>query len=260
VADIWSLDGRVALVTGATAGLGQEIARTLAAEGVRVAVHGRSEANAIAVVNEIAAAGGTATPVMADLAGGADVLLGLVQAVEDDLGPISLLVNNAADQRQTPLGQESMSVWRELLEVNLLAVAELTRLVCTRATALDGVCVVNVASVEALAPFPNHSAYAASKAALVSLTAAAAVEFAPARVNAVAAGLIERDGLAEAWPLGHGWWTSAAPLGRPVTAVEVASSVLFLSSPRASGITGVTVPVDAGWASAARTTWGASHG
>lgn len=249
------LDGRVALVTGAGAGLGAVLARAFADEGAVVAAHGRSLDSTAAVVAEIERNGGRAVPVGGDLAGGEEVLARIVDQVHERLGPVGILVNNAADQRLAPLSEPGLDLWRDQFEVNLLAVAALTRLVCTRAPDRAAVSVVNISSVEGLAPFPDHAGYAASKAALISLTASAAAEFAPARVNGIAAGLIDRPGLAEAWPSGHGWWGSVTPLGRPVTAREVAAAVVFLASAAASGITGATLPVDSGWSSSARTTW-----
>jgi NAD(P)-dependent dehydrogenase (short-subunit alcohol dehydrogenase family) len=115
--------------------------------------------------------------------------------------------------------------------------------------------VVLIGSVEGLAPFPGHSAYAASKAAVQSLTASLATELAPTRVNAVLPGLIDREGLAQAWPAGWDWWCATAPLGRPVHAEEVAAAVVFLASLESSGITGASLVVDAGWSSSARAPW-----
>lgn len=249
------LDDQVVLITGAGAGLGAVLARSFAEEGAAVAAHGRSIDSTAGVVADIEAGGGRVIPVAGDLAGGEGVLTSIVDQVQDRLGPVSVLVNNAADQRRTPLAEPGLDVWREQFEVNLLAVAALTRLVCTRSPDRSEVAVVNVSSVEGLAPFPDHAGYAASKAALISLTASAAGEFAPARVNAIAAGLIDRPGLAEAWPIGHRWWGSVAPAGRPVTAQEVAAVAVFLASPAASGVTGATLPVDGGWSSSPRTGW-----
>lgn len=255
MASAGSLDGRVALVTGAGAGLGAVLARAFAEEGAVVAAHGRSLDSTAAVVAEIEGSGGQAISVTGDLAGGEDVLAGLVDQAQEQVGPVEVLINNAADQRLAPLSEPGLDLWREQFEVNLLAVAALTRLVCTRVPDRAAASVVNISSVEGLAPFPDHAAYAASKAALLSLTASTASQFAPARVNAIAAGLIDRQGLADSWPTGYHWWGSVTPLGRPVTPQEVAAAAVFLASAAASGITGVTVPVDAGWSSSARTTW-----
>lgn len=256
MAEAGVLSSRTALVTGATSGLGREIALTLAKQGARVALHGRRRRDVEPMVAEVLGAGGTAIGVVADLDDASFAATSLVEQVEAGLGPIDLLVNCAADQRRDDGAAGSLELWRQILEVNLLAAVELTRLVCQRSTRRHDVTVVNVASVEAIAPFPGHAAYAASKAALVSFTAAAAGELAPARVNAVLPGLMERPGLSEDWPDGVGWWSAVAPLGRPVTTQEVAAVVTFLSSPFASGVTGVTLPVDGGWAASPRMSTG----
>ena len=111
-----------------------------------------------------------------------------------------------------------------------------------------GNAIVNITSVEAQFPFPNHSLYASSKAALTRYTELAAIELAAlgVRCNAVAPGLIERDGLAQSWPEGLIKWNEKSPFKRPVTSLEVAKTVLFLLSNEASGITGISVIVDGG--------------
>ena len=113
--------------------------------------------------------------------------------------------------------------------------------------------VVVVGSIEGLRPAPTHTPYAVAKAALHHLTAAAAAELGARgiRVVAVAPGLVDREGLEEAWPEGVERCRRASALGRPVTAREVAATIAFLASPAASGITGTTVTIDAGWSATA---------
>jgi len=117
----------------------------------------------------------------------------------------------------------------------------------------EGGVVVVVGSIEGLRPTSTHTPYAVAKAALHHLTAAAAAELGARgiRVVAVAPGLVDRAGLAQAWPEGVERWRRATALGRPVTAREVAATIAFLASPEASGITGTTVTVDAGWSAGA---------
>lgn len=243
---------RTALVTGSSRGLGRAIAAEFAAAGLAVGVHGRSAADVDASVAEIRRAGGTAEPLVADLSDPGRGPAALMSQAHSALGEIDVLVNNAADQRSAPLPDSDATLWVSMLEANVVAAAELTRLLMASHSDRARVSVVNVASVEALVAFPNHAVYAASKAAMVSFTAAAAVEYAPARVNAVAPGLVARAGLADEWPDGYAWWCRTAPLGRPVAPQEVAAVVHFLCGPAAAGVTGTCVPVDAGWSASAR--------
>jgi NAD(P)-dependent dehydrogenase (short-subunit alcohol dehydrogenase family) len=255
VADL-PLDGCVALVTGSTRGLGRVIVEDLVARGARVVVHGRTREAAADIAHQV----GAALAVAGDLSQGPDAAAAVVAEVEEGLGPVALLVNNAADQGATSLADAGPEAWRGIVDVTLLAAVELTRLVCRPGPGSAATSVVNIASVEAFAPFPGHAAYAASKAALVSFTASAALAYAPVRVNAVAPGLVDRPGLAEQWPEGFDWWGRTTALGRPVQAREVAAAVAFLLSPDASGITGATLPVDGGWTSSARAAWGHRDG
>jgi NAD(P)-dependent dehydrogenase (short-subunit alcohol dehydrogenase family) len=107
--------------------------------------------------------------------------------------------------------------------------------------------IINIASVEGFVPFPGHAHYAAAKAAVLSFTKSMASDLGPQgiRVNAIAPGLIDRPGLADDWPAGVQWWSRTAPLGRPVTAIEVAQVARHIA--RAEGMMGAVVPVDGGW-------------
>ena len=242
----------IALVTGATGSLGMVIARRLAEEGAAVAVHGRDATAVSVVVDGLSADGHRVAGFTADLGQGPDGCARLLDDVTGELGQVTVLVNNAANQEATVLTEPVGDVWRRIAETNILAAAELTRLV---ARSSPDARIVQIASVEGLVPFPGHAAYAASKAALLSLTAAMAAELAPARVNAVLPGLIDRPGLPEQWPAGYDWWCDTAPLGRPVSAEEVVAAVIFLASRESSGVTGAQLVVDNGWSASARTAW-----
>jgi len=246
-------ESKVVLVTGASGHLGSAIARTSAQAGWAVAVHYRSSAQAAEqLVAEIAGRGGSAHAFGADLGSDAAPAGALVEAVTAHFGRLDALVNNSADQSPVPLPDLTDSQWQDMLGATLLSAANLTR---AAATVFErGGTVVNVTSVEASSAFPNHAHYAAAKAALESFTRSLALDFGPRgmRANAVAPGLIDREGLADAWPQGLAWWQASSPTGRPVTANEVADAVVFLISAQASGINGVVLPVDGGWSASAR--------
>lgn len=246
-------EDKVVLVTGASGHLGSAIARASAEAGWAVAVHYRSsEQAATQLVSEITDRGGSAHSFGADLGSDAEPARALVKAVNAHFGRLDALVNNSADQSPTPLPQLTDSQWQDMLAATFLSAANLTQ---AAAEAMEpGAAVVNITSVEASSAFPNHAHYAAAKAALESFTRSLALDFGPRgmRANAVAPGLIDRVGLADAWPQGLTWWQASSPSGRPVSAGEVAEAVVFLMGERASGINGVVLPVDGGWSASAR--------
>jgi NAD(P)-dependent dehydrogenase (short-subunit alcohol dehydrogenase family) len=245
-----SVAERVALVTGASGNLGAAIVERMARDGYAVAVHYRST-HPTSLVENLTSRGVRHVLVQADLADPTEARAA-VDAAVSSLGPLDIIVDNAADQSVGSLRDLSSSDWERMLQATFLSAVHVT----SRAveTMPDGGAIVTVSSVEALSAFPAHAHYAAAKAALVSYTRSLALELAPRRIraNCVAAGLIDRDGLDTSWPQGLSWWQQAAPLGRPVTANEVADAVGFLASDAASGITGTLLPVDGGWSASAR--------
>jgi len=250
IAALLDLRERAVLVTGSSSGIGAGIARRLHAAGARVAVHyaeGRAAAEALA-----AELGERACVVRGDVERDAERLCGDVVAA---FGRLDGVVNNAGIQPVTPLLDLAAEDVREMLRVNVAGVVALTRFAARRMIAPGGGAVVNVASIEGLQPAAGHSHYAASKAAVIMHTRAAALELGPhgIRVNAVAPGLIDREGLAQAWPDGVNRWLAACPLERLGTTRDVADAVLFLLSDAARWISGATLVVDGGML--ARPTW-----
>jgi 3-oxoacyl-[acyl-carrier protein] reductase len=239
------LTGRVALVTGASGGIGRGIALRFAEAGSAVAVHyHRNEERAAAVVAEIEAAGGKAVALAADLADD-DACRALVRAAVRWAGRLDTLVNNAGIQPVEPLSEMPVATWRLMLETNVTSAFS-----CTQAAAevMSGGSVIHIASIEAAQPSPGHAHYSSAKAALVMHARNAALEYGPRgiRVNTVSPGLIDRPGLAEDWPEGVDRWGKAAPLGRLGTPADVANACVFLASPLAEWITGHNLVVDGG--------------
>lgn len=242
-----------ALVTGASGGLGRAVAVALAGAGHDVGIHYRGDADGAAeTVRQVEHSGARGAALHADLAV-ADAAA-LDDAVEDLLGRCaravgdpSVVVLNAAPQDHLAWDELDTAAWDTHLVGGLRPTAALLRR--TAARMAGGGVVVVVGSVEGLRATAAGAAYGATKAALHHLVQSSARVLGPlgVRVVGVAPGLVGREGLEEDWPEGVARWRAATALGRPVTPDEVAATIAFLASPAASGITGTTVPVDAGW-------------
>ncbi|GAA3223395.1 SDR family oxidoreductase [Pseudonocardia petroleophila] len=243
-----SLQGRHAVVTGSTSGIGAAIARTFAAEGASVVVSGRDRARGEAVVEEIAGAGGTATFVPSDLAGSPDDVRAFAAAATAALdGRVDVLVNNAAVCPAVTTTDLTDTQLDEALAVNVRAPHVLVAaLVPAMAGRGDGA-VVTIGSWMASVGSPIVGLYAATKAAEQQLTRSWAAEFGPSgvRVNTVSPGVTRT-------PINDGDGdlldriAAGTPAGRTVAPEDVARAVAWLASSDAALVHGVTLPVDGG--------------
>jgi NAD(P)-dependent dehydrogenase (short-subunit alcohol dehydrogenase family) len=245
-----ALEGRTALVTGASRGLGRAIALRLAAAGAAVAVNYRERAEAAeAVVREIEAQGGRALAVRADIADAAGVRE-MVARVTSELGAVDILVNNAGVSHRGDLGDADDAQIEEMRRVNVDGVVAVTRAVVDGMKARRFGRIVNVASIAALGTaMAGTTFYAATKAAVVVLTRRFALELGPhgITVNAIAPGFVLTDmaaaGRTEADFAAIAARTMMRRIGRPE---DIAHAVAFLVAPESGFLTAQVLTVDGG--------------
>jgi 3-oxoacyl-[acyl-carrier protein] reductase len=238
------LTGRVAVVTGGSRGIGRAIATALHGAGAKLAILGRDEANATAAATAL---GHAARGYRCDVAVAADVEQALA-AVERDLGPVDVLVNNAGITKDNLLFRIAEADWDAVLDANLKGAFLLTKLAARGMIKRRWGRIVNIASVVGLIGNKGQANYAASKAGLIGFTKAVAKELASRNVlvNAVAPGYIDTEMTQAISDEAKQALQAAIPLGRLGAAAEIAGAVLFLASDFASYITGQVLVVDGG--------------
>jgi 3-oxoacyl-[acyl-carrier protein] reductase len=240
--------GKTALVTGAGGGIGSAITAAFAEAGAAVALHyHHSRQKAQQLVDELGASCVHAAAFHAGLADENEVKR-MFAGVEAEFGGVDILVNNAGVFPVSSLLDMEAGQWDAMIETNLRSV-----FLCTRAAAPQMIqkgsgVILNIASIEASQPAAGHAHYSTSKAAVLMLTRSSANELGPhgIRVNAISPGLIDREGLEEAWPEGVASYRRTAPLGTLGKPQDIAGACLFLASPTARWITGVDLTVDGG--------------
>ncbi|GGB29855.1 beta-ketoacyl-ACP reductase [Lentibacillus populi] len=242
------LQGKNALVTGASRGIGRAIALELAKQGANVAVnYAGSEAKAQAVVEEIQKLGGKAFKVQADVANESEVK-DMVKKVISEFGGLDILVNNAGITRDNLLMRMKEAEFDQVINTNLKGVFVCTKAVTRQMMKQRSGKIVNVASIVGISGNPGQANYVAAKAGVIGLTKTAAKELASRNifVNAVAPGFISTDMTDALTDEQRAGMHNMIPLGKLGEAEDVAKVVRFLASDDANYITGQTIHVDGG--------------
>ena len=241
------LDGRIALVTGASRGIGRAIATTLAREGACVVGTATSENGAADIAHALAGAPVAGRGMVLDVGSSESVNTLFRQLKQDALEP-HILVNNAGITRDGLLMRLSEDDWQSVIDVNLGSVYRTCRAAARTLMRADGGRIVNVSSVVASLGNAGQTSYAAAKAGMEGFTRSLARELGSRKVtvNAVAPGFIDTDMTRKLSEQQRELLTAQVPLGRLGEAEEVAEAVLFLVSPAAAYITGETLHVNGG--------------
>jgi NAD(P)-dependent dehydrogenase (short-subunit alcohol dehydrogenase family) len=238
------LTDRVAVVTGGGAGIGRGIARGLAAFGAKVAIWERDPDTAAAAAEEVGGLGITTDVRQSEEVDGA------LARTTAELGPISILVNNAGGVFFSSLLETSENGWDALYRANLKHV-----ILCTQRVARSmvetgtGGSIINITSIEGVRAAPGYAAYAAAKAGVINFTKTAALELAlhGIRVNALAPDITLTEGMASVAPPGaEERFGLTVPMGRPGHVDEMAGAAVFLAGSLSSYVTGQTIHVDGG--------------
>ena len=240
---------QVALITGSSRGIGRAVALELSLAGYAVCINYiQSHEAAEALAAQLRGEGREAIAIQADVAD-SHVVNEMVRQTEAELGPVTLLVNNAGISWQGLFQDMEDAAWERMLAVNLTGARNAARAVLPAMISQKSGCIVNISSMWGLRGASCEVAYACSKAAIVGLTRSLALELAPSRirVNCVAPGCIETDMVRVLGQETREMLVAETPIGRLGTPEDIAHAVAFLASEQASFITGQVLTADGGF-------------
>jgi len=245
----FDLTGRIALITGSSAGIGRALAFGLARAGATVVVNGRDAARVAATVDALRAAGLPAHGAVFDVTDAVAVDAGVAQ-VESEVGPIRILVNNAGMQRRMPLEDYPLEVWRELMRTNVDSMFIVGQAVARRMITRRTGRIINICSVQSELGRPNIAPYTTSKGAVKMLTKGMAIDWGRhgIQVNGIGPGYFKTElnrALVDDAKF-SAWLTGRTPLGRWGEVDELTGAAVFLASDAASFVTGHILYVDGG--------------
>lgn len=244
------LEGKVAIVTGASKGIGAEIAKHFAAEGASVVVnYASSKSGADAVVSEITKKGGKAVAVQGDVAKQADTEK-LIAETKKAFGRLDVLVNNAGVYEFSPLENVTTEHYRKLFDINVLGLLSASR-EAAKHFGKDGGSIINISSLVSQMAVPNASAYSGTKGAVDAITKSLSSELGPRkiRVNSINPGMVITEGVKTAGFEGSDFQkdiVSRTPLGRIGQPEDIAPAAVFFASNDSSWITGETLVIAGG--------------
>jgi 3-oxoacyl-[acyl-carrier protein] reductase len=243
------LKGKVAVVTGASKGIGAAIAKALGAEGASVVVnYASSKAGADAVVSAITAAGGKAVAVGGDVSKAAEAQ-GIIDAAIENFGRLDILVNNSGVYEFSPIGDFTEQHYNKIFNVNVLGLLLVTQAAVKHLG--EGASIINIGSVVTSLTPPNSAVYTGTKGAVDAITGVLAKELGPKkiRVNSINPGMVETEGVHAAGIIGTDFeagTVAQTPLGRIGQVDDIAGVATFLASNDSKWVTGELVRVGGG--------------
>jgi NAD(P)-dependent dehydrogenase (short-subunit alcohol dehydrogenase family) len=244
------LAGKVAVVTGASKGLGKAIALMLGTAGVKLVLASRDAALLEKVITEVKTAGGEAVAMRMDVTNETDVQR-LVEVVPKHFGGVDIVINNAGVNVRKPMTEFTLEEWRRVIDTNLTGAFLVCRACVPLMKGRSGGRIINLTSIMSHTALPGRTAYASSKAGLLGFTKALALELAPQGITVVGISpgpfATEMNAPLMNNPEANAQFLSRIPVGRWGKPEEVAKLVVYLCGPEAAFITGTDILMDGGW-------------